>query len=59
MFVLLVMVSLLLTGCVKVNYSMSINKDKSMNLVIISAFDKSLTDSTASMENGDFSSLED
>lgn len=59
MFVLLVMVSLLLTGCVKVNYSMSINKDKSMNLVIISAFDKSLTDSTASMENSDFSSLED
>lgn len=37
----------MMTGCVKIEISMGINKDKSMDFVMIEAFDKSL------MENGD------
>ena len=32
----------IITGCVKMDVSMTINKDKSMNVTIIEAFDESL-----------------
>lgn len=41
-FLILVMMSLLLSGCVKFNANMEIKKDKSMNYSIIYAFDKSM-----------------
>ncbi len=41
-FVLLLMITLLLSGCVKYNASMDIKKDKSMDFKIIYAFDTSV-----------------
>lgn len=51
--IMLILLTLTITGCVKMEISMDINKDKSMNLGIIQAVDKSL------LEGADSSSLID
>lgn len=51
--VMLILLTLTITGCVKMEISMDINKDKSMNLGIIQAVDKSL------LEDADSSSILD
>ena len=40
----ILLITLFMTGCVKLNANMKINKDKSMNYEIIMAFDKSIID---------------
>ena len=51
-FILLCLIAIISTGCIKYNAIMSINKDKSMDFTIIYAFDKSLM-------NGESSSLKE
>ena len=58
--IMIVVVSIfLLTGCMKVEFSMGINKDGSMNFQIIEAFDKSMMDgSDFTSEQSNFKDLE-
>ena len=53
LIILLLMFSL--TGCAKMDVTMEIGKDKSMNLVIIEAYDKSLLQSDEGLDDSDIS----
>lgn len=60
--IILILLTLTITGCVKMEISMDINKDKSMNLGIIQAVDKSLlegADSSSLMDEEEIKKLED
>lgn len=54
---LLCLVTILATGCVKYNATMTINKDKSMDFTVIYAFDKSLMGESGSLKEEQFDGL--
>ena len=54
---LLCLATILVTGCVKYNATMTINKDKSMDFTIVYAFDKSLMGESGSLKEEQFDDL--
>ena len=58
-FVLLCLVAIMATGCIKFNATMDIRKDKSMDFVVIYAIDKSIMGEGNSIEEGHFDQLKD
>ena len=58
-YILLCILPVLLTGCVKFNTNMAIKKDKSMDFSIIYALDSSLIEDQEVLEEEDKKKLED
>ena len=56
-FLMLIMISMLLTGCIKFNATMDIKKDKSMDFSIIYAFDKTVFGEEMSLKEEDMAEV--
>jgi len=56
-FLLLCLVTIVMTGCVKFNATMTIRQDKSMDFSIVYAFDKSIMGEMGSLKEEDFEEL--
>ncbi len=56
-FLLLCLVAIVMTGCVKFNAAMTIRQDKSMDFSIVYAFDKSIMGEMGSLKEEDFEEL--
>lgn len=53
-FSMILMITLLTTGCVKMDINMSINKDKSMDFVLIEAFNQQLLQQAGASDEATF-----